>query len=434
MVDQALERMAVALDERIAELLEIIGVPPSLAAGTGLFQVLDQIYRDFHPLLPYDRIGFALIENEDTVKALWAKSDYPELRLTVGYAAPLTGSTLQDVAATRRPRIINDLERYLHDHPWSESTALVVDEGVRSSLTCPLIVQQRVLGFLFFSSTERNTYDSVHVEVFVRIAEQLALLLEKTLLISRLTETARAVQQQNIELQQLNDLKNHFVGMAAHDLRGPLGQIRWASDLVLEESAELPLSDQQTYLNMIHRLSTHMRSLLDNILDISLIEAGKLELRHTPIEIAEQLREAILDYSYAAEKKGITLREKQIEPHHLLADATRIRQVIDNLISNAVKYSPLGSEVHISGAANEAHYLVSVRDFGPGIRSDERALLFKSFQRLSAKPSGGEKSTGLGLAIARRIVEAHGGAIGVETPVDGGSLFWFTLPVASPHT
>ncbi len=113
-----------------------------------------------------------------------------------------------------------------------------------------------------------------------------------------------------------------------------------------------------------------------------------------------------------------------------LADPMRLRQVMDNLISNAVKYSPAGSEVRVRAAVEGDEWLVSVQDQGPGLTADDQERLFEDFARLSAKPTGGEKSTGLGLAITRRVIEAHGGRIGVNSTPGSGATFWFTLKQA----
>jgi diguanylate cyclase (GGDEF)-like protein len=143
-------------------------------------EVLDHVYENFFSLIPYDRIGLALLEEgRAVVRAHWARSEAEEIQLPLGYSARLAGSSLEDIIRTGRPRILNDLEDYLEKHPDSDSTRRIVAEGMRSSLTCPLVVKGQAVGFLFFSSMRPNTYNAAHQEVFLKIADQLALTLEK---------------------------------------------------------------------------------------------------------------------------------------------------------------------------------------------------------------------------------------------------------------
>jgi hypothetical protein len=265
--------------------------------------------------------------------------------------------------------------------------------------------------------------------LFLLIPLSLTFLFGKRLLASLqvLQQSQARIKTQNEELRQLNELKNHFVGMAAHDLRGPLGQIRLAAGLsLLEEGSSR--EEERGYLQMIHRLSEHMISLVSNILDITLIESGRLDLNKSEFDFAKFIREAVDDHRRIAARKKITIEVSEIPAESILADTTRVRQVLDNLISNAVKFSPPNSRVEVGGEVTAQCCRIFVRDEGPGLSAEDQANLFKDFRRLSARPSGGEKSTGLGLAIAKRIVTAHGGEIGAETTPGKGSMFWFTLP------
>lgn len=424
----ALKNMAAVLDQRTRALEDLMDIAAAPVESASLSSLLDRVYDDFRHLIPFDRIGLAIIEDDGMVRSVWARSERKDVVLPPGYSAPLAGSSLMQIIETGKPRIINDLRDHLARHPGSKSTQLILQEGIRSSFTCPLLANGAPVGFLFFSSTRPNTYKDIHVGMFLRIAHQLSLLIEKGLLISRLADRAAVVREQNEELQRLNELKNHFVGMAAHDLRGPLGQIRWAAELFMESAEQLSVDEQRTYLEMIHRLSTHMCSLVNNILDISLIESGRLELCKTPVAMPQVIRDVLIDHTHQAAKKEICLGFDRIDGGTILADATRLRQVIDNLVCNAIKYSPRGGRVCISGLSEEPGYRIIVADNGPGIPEDERDQLFRDFHRLSTRPSGGEKSTGLGLAIAKRIVEAHGGLIGVESSSGSGARFWFTVP------
>jgi len=235
----------------------------------------------------------------------------------------------------------------------------------------------------------------------------------------------------NKELRRVNQLKNTFLGVAAHDLRGPLANIHLASQFMLDEGDTLAREEYEQLLQDIAKQSQYMTNLIAELLDIAQIEAGKLELNKVAIDAANFLAEAVRRHAVIAEAKGTEIILKDVAGGTVLADPFRLQQVIDNLISNAVKFSPPGSKVEISSRQTGAGWRINVLDAGPGISEEDREQLFQEFARLSARPTGGESSTGLGLAISRRIVEAHGGQIGVDSEPGRGADFWFILPLES---
>jgi diguanylate cyclase (GGDEF)-like protein len=159
-------------------------------------------------VIPYDRIGLALLESEGrTVRSRWARSESVEIKLGVGYSAKLAGSSLAETISSGRPRILNDLEAYVEKHPHSESTQLIVAEGIRSSLTCPLVARGKPIGFLFFSSREKNTYQELHQGQFMQLASQISVIVEK----GRLYEELLAL---NGQLEQIQKTLEHE---ASHD-------------------------------------------------------------------------------------------------------------------------------------------------------------------------------------------------------------------------
>ena len=192
-----MQDLADRLRQREQEFARLMRITERINYGVTLEQVLDSLYEEMSQVIPYNRIGCSLIEEQrGTAAARWARSDRPML-LTLGYEAQLEGSTLEQIVETAQPRIINDLEAYLREKPQSESTGLVVREGMRSSLTCPLIVQGKAVGFIFFSSVERGTYSKVHVAFFQQIAGQLATIVEKSRLYGELAEQKAIIENQN---------------------------------------------------------------------------------------------------------------------------------------------------------------------------------------------------------------------------------------------
>lgn len=430
---QAINELSSTLEDRYREFRRISRITDHANAGLLLDEILENVYNDFHDLIPYDRIGLALIDEDgETVRARWAKSNYETVHLQCGYSAPLTGSSLETIIKTGQPRIINDLREYLAAHPDSESTALVVQEGIRSSLTCPLIVNGSPVGFIFFSSREPYAYQDVHIEIFQRIASQLAIIIEKGRLVTELAAQNAEIQRQNQELARLNELKNMFLGIAAHDLRSPLGVIQMALTFLLDYHASLPDDEREAVIKDAEEQVENMLVMINELLDITQIEVGELELMHSTIDMADFLAEAAHDHDRIAGHKGTRVVLGEVPAGLVEGDPFRLRQVIDNLLSNAIKFSPPGSTVHVWAERGADEWRVYVRDQGPGISPEDRERMFQHFARLSARPTGGERSTGLGLSIARRIVQQHGGTVDVESVEGAGSTFWFTLPLTQP--
>lgn len=199
---QDLNGLARELERKFNEALKVREISEEITAGLFLNDVLNRVYDSFRTLIPYDRIGCALLSDENSVAtAYWAKTDVPRVKLKVGYAAPMAGSSLQQVIETGQPRILNDLEAYLVEHPASDQTRLIVEEGMRSSLTCPLIAQGKPVGFLFFSSKEKNVYQGIHQDIFLQIAGQISILIEKSRLYQQLYELNQKLLFAQHELQ-----------------------------------------------------------------------------------------------------------------------------------------------------------------------------------------------------------------------------------------
>lgn len=199
---EALRALAESLKSQSERSVRLAEITQRVNEGLLVDEVLDHVYENFFSLIPYDRIGLALIEeNTALVRSYWVRSEANEIRLPLGYSAGLTGSSLEGIIRTGRPRILNDLEAYLVQHPASDSTRRIVEEGMRSSLTCPLVVKGQPVGFLFFSSMEANVYREVHQEIFLQIAGQLAITLEKGRIYQELLDTTEELRRARDALQ-----------------------------------------------------------------------------------------------------------------------------------------------------------------------------------------------------------------------------------------
>jgi len=231
------------------------------------------------------------------------------------------------------------------------------------------------------------------------------------------------------QLVELNNLKNKFLGIAAHDLRNPLTSIRGFSEILLEDGDKLS-EDQKEMITIIHDTGEQMLALVNDLLDVAVIESGKLQLQLVHGSLRDCVEERIKLCRLVAQKKNIRISSDLAgEVPAIEFDPNRIAQVIDNLIGNAIKFSPFDSHIFVTLELQDAAVKVSVKDEGPGISEEDRKKLFGDFQRLSARPTGGEKSTGLGLAIVKKIIEAHRGSLNVESKPGKGAVFSFELPV-----
>jgi len=245
-------------------------------------------------------------------------------------------------------------------------------------------------------------------------------------------ETQKLIlEQQNRELEDLNRQKNEFCGMAAHDLRNPITVIQNSSSIILKYLGENLTDKQKEFLKKINDSSQFTIKLLSDLLDISKIESGRLELEITQNDYIDFLKNNIELNNFFANEKDISINLGLRDEIPLIDfDRNKIEQVLNNLISNAIKYSYPNTEINIEVEREGDFLLTKVIDQGQGIPEDEQPNIFKAFQKASTKPTAGEKSTGLGLAIAKKIVEGHKGEIWVKSEVGKGSTFYFKLPMA----
>ncbi len=224
-----------------------------------------------------------------------------------------------------------------------------------------------------------------------------------------------------------------LLGVVAHELRGPLALLRGFSDVLLEDIENIDQKSMAKYLASTSTTVGRMFTMLNELLDITSIELGQISLNFEQVDLSNLLRTHVDDYAYIARKKSITLETRLPSPAILCqCDSVKIGQVISNFIDNAIKYSKPNTKVEIRAEQRASTVWVGVRDQGPGVKSEEIEHLFKNFGKMSSRPTGGEKSTGLGLAICKKIIEAHHGEIGVETGPHRGATFWFSLPQAPP--
>ncbi len=233
-----------------------------------------------------------------------------------------------------------------------------------------------------------------------------------------------------VSLKNAISAKNKLLGMVAHDLRNPLATVRGLAEFLRDDAQTGKLNaDQSDLVENIFTVSESMLEMVNEMLEVSEIEAGELKVHPKPTDLLALLERSVALNNISAAKKGSRI---ELTPIELFAkcqiDGPKIKQVVDNLITNAIKFSPPHSAVRVEMTQTASTIMVAVLDNGPGIPEDEMHKLFKEFSRTSVTPTAGEKSTGLGLAICRKIMEAHGGFICVENRPEGGCSFKFSIP------
>jgi signal transduction histidine kinase len=238
----------------------------------------------------------------------------------------------------------------------------------------------------------------------------------------------------NERLLHLNNEKNEFLGIAAHDLKNPLTVIVGSAELLKQANDPARI---EKLTGIIVNAAKRMRDLINNLLDANAIEQGRFTSLREPCNMRALLEESVQHNQPAATKKNIVFRVGTSEGLWARADRAAILQILDNLISNALKYSPPNTTIHLHTLPEAECALVSVRDEGPGISQEDQRKLFQKFSRLSARPTGGESSTGLGLSIVKRLAEAMSGSIHCHSLPGSGATFTLRLPVwsgAPPET
>ena len=250
---------------------------------------------------------------------------------------------------------------------------------------------------------------------------------ELTLINNELINAQRELQKKNRELESLNARKNEAMGIVAHDLRNPLVVIKMYSTFLLEDATGSATAEQREMLATIRETSESMLEMVNDLLDFSAIESGKLRLERRSVDLIELVTRNVARNRMLARHLEIALLAP---PSNLLVelDPGKFEQVLNNLITNAIKYSTEGAiEVGVNRTGAEA--VVSVKDEGPGIASDELQELFVPFRRGKGRGAEGDISAGLGLAIVKRIVEGHGGRILVDSQPSQGTTFSVRLPL-----
>jgi hypothetical protein len=396
-------------------------VNQKVAANTSLADVMDFVFNATREICPCDRIGVAFLEDEDRLVSDYVRASYEPVLLSTGYAEVLQGSSLRHVISTGQPRVIDDLESYLAEHPSSASTALLVREGVRSSMTCPLSVDGRPVGVMFRSSHRPRAYDDHQVRLHLAIAERLAQSVEKAWRIERLTAANHAYTE--------------MLGFVSHELKNPLASM--VMDARILTGGYLGSRDPR-HVEVVERMarkSGYLLGLLREYLDLARIESGELAVSIGPDVdlIGDVIEPAVEIVRSDIEEHGSRLtRDLPAGSFPVRCDPDLLKIVLVNLLGNAAKYGNPDGEIRVSARRDPGSFSVSVWNEGPGFPESEKHRLFRRFSRLQTPELRDRKGSGVGLYTCWRIVELHGGRIRAASEPGRWAEFTFTIPDPPP--
>ena len=244
--------------------------------------------------------------------------------------------------------------------------------------------------------------------------------------------TQQKLADTNEELIKLNRMKSLFLTMAAHDLRTPLSAIHGYSDMLLDGVVPLNSDKSLGYINVIHQQSARLNQLIDDIVDLDMIEQGKLILNPSPCNINELISETITAFKFHLERRSITVQdERSPNPITVLADSEKMLRVFYNLIGNAIKYIPKSGQITLTTQELADKIIIQIKDNGPGMSEEQQNRLFTLYYRTKEAEASTVRGSGLGLFIVKTIVEAHQGQISVDSQLNQGSTFTIQLPAAA---
>jgi two-component system, NtrC family, sensor kinase len=328
----------------------------------------------------------------------------------------LSKTTIGQAAETGQSMQIPDMAN-AHGHPYRE---FVLKAGFRSVLTVPMGSDGVTRGIVLFRRSP-GQFDERVVNLLTALASQSKVAIENARLFSEIEDKGR-------QIEAANRHKSEFLASMSHELRTPLNAIIGFSEVLLDSSLTVTEEEQSQFLMDVLSSGKHLLGLINEILDLSKIEAGRMELQIEPALLSDILEAVQSTMWPLAGKKTIDLQFESGNPIEAFPmDGARIKQILLNLVGNAVKFTPEGGRVWVRADSEDGAVRVEVGDTGPGIPPEDRERIFQEFQQ-AGSDAGKPQGTGLGLALAKKFVEMHGGKIWVESEVGKGSKFFFTLP------
>ena len=403
---------------RRADRLEVVNRSARAASSSlDLDEALRLFAREAGTAVPFDRLAIVLAEG-GRAEVIANVGHGETTTFPKGTSIPIVGTALEELVRDPQTIVRDDMAA---DSRYREEEELVA-AGLRSRVVAPLWLAGRTLGLISVSRAQPAAFSREEIELVTLLGRQLTTAVENI----RAFEAERAASD---ELRRLSTLRADFVSLVSHELRGPLAAVIGCAATLRQRWRTLTAEQRESFLQLIEQETTRLAGLVGDVLDTSRMEAGTFSYSFSDVDLEALVREvsAFVDLG----QDDVAVRAEVAAPlPPVRGDRDRIRQLLMNLVMNAVKYTVAGDEVEVRAAADNGAVTVSVSDHGPGISREEQSVIFEKFRR--ATPAGAAKpGAGLGLFIARSIAEAHGGSLDVESEEGAGATFTVRLPLSA---
>jgi signal transduction histidine kinase len=385
----------------------------ALSSSLDLDEAFGAFIRELRGLVPFNRMAIVLVEGE-TSRVIATAGDGADQVEPPGSVSPMTRNLLADLVAGGQTVYRRDMT----DKQYAEEDWLT-RLGLRCRVAAPLLIGARVIGMVSLSRNEVDAFTDHEVELVSLLGRLAASAVQNI----RAYDSERHTVE---ELRRLSALRADFVSLVSHEMRSPMAAVIGAARTLEQRWRELTPDQRQAFLGLIADETARLAALIGDVLDTSRIDAGTFPYRFADVDLASLVHESVAAASLAQDEVELVADVRPKLPH-VRGDGERLRQVLGNLIENAVKYSPAGGTVEVRVASSDHVLLVSVHDRGPGIAMDDQRLIFEKFGRVAG--SNAKPGSGLGLYIARSIAEAHGGTLEVTSAPGRGATFTLRLPV-----
>jgi signal transduction histidine kinase len=405
------------LRDELGHRVDVLETANRCARALGSSLVLDEAFgafiRELRGLVPFERTAIVLVEGNTATTMATAGRGAGDV-FPPGNSDPIEGSLLERVLDGKMV-VRRDLTE--RDSPADDKLLAL---GLRSELVTPLLLGARTIGMLSLSRDRPDAFSEDEVELVSLLGRLVATAVQNI-------RAYEAERRRVEELARLSQLRADFVSLVSHELRSPMAAVIGAARTLQDRWRMLTAEQRESFLALIGDETARLAELVGDVLDTSRIEAGTFSYRFEEVDLGRVVDEAIETAVLAQQEVPVVASGHGALPE-IRGDRARLRQVLSNLIENAVKYSPEGGEVRVSAVAANGAVRIAVRDAGPGIPRDQQGRIFEKFGRVDV-PGASKPGTGLGLFIARSIAEAHGGSLDVSSGAEPGSTFTLTLPV-----
>jgi len=424
-------RLFQELQERTRELVRSVGelkalgeVSQAVSSTLDLETVLTHIVSHAVQLSGTD--GGAIYEyDEQSEEFLLRATDHMEEELITALRAnpPRLGDGVVGRAATSREPI--QIPNISEERAYAPRMRELLERfGFRASLAVPLLREDRIIGALVVRRKSTGEFRPEVIELLKTFATQSALAIQNARLFREIEEKSR-------QIEAANRHKSEFLANMSHELRTPLNAIIGFSEVLLDPTLKVSEDERSQFLTDVLASGKHLLNLINEVLDLAKVESGKMELQIEPALLQDVIEAVSNTMRSLAAKKSIDLRadcDERLEPFPM--DGARVKQVLLNLVGNAIKFTPQAGQVWVRAGTEDGIVRVEVGDTGPGIPAEDHERIFLEFQQ-AGSDAGKPQGTGLGLALAKKFVEMHGGKLWVESEVGKGSRFFFTLPISN---